>query len=166
MKKNFIVDTIIFLGFLVAFEPSLTGETVHEWFSLALAGTLVLHLLLHWDWVINVGVQFFRKLFHSSRLNFVIDLLLLISFVTIILSGIMISRSVVGVLGIEIQASRAWRIWHSTASNLALTLVALHFGLHWKWILNACKRFIRLPFTRRSTPQMSEPATVTVQEEL
>ncbi len=39
-KTNLLVDISILAGFLVAFEPSLTGITVHEWFTLAFSSAL------------------------------------------------------------------------------------------------------------------------------
>ena len=93
-KTNFMIDLGIFAAFLVALEPRLTGETLHEWFSLAFAGVLIVHLLLHWKWVVNVGRNFFRKLWHTSRLKFVVNALLFTSFTVLMMSGLMISRSV------------------------------------------------------------------------
>lgn len=150
IKKNLCVDLAIFFAFLVAFEPHLTGATIHEWFSLALGGAIIVHLLLHWDWIITVGKEFFRKLFHSSRLNFVLDVLLLVAFVTIMLSGLMISRSVLAVFGLSVDAQPTWRFLHSAASNFALLLVGLHVALHWKWILCALKRYVLILFRPRA----------------
>ena len=62
-KTNLYVDIAILVGFLVAYEPALTGVAVHEWLSLAFASAVILHLLLHWDWVVQVTLKFFRKLF-------------------------------------------------------------------------------------------------------
>jgi hypothetical protein len=36
-KTNLIVDTLILITFLVAFEPSLTGIAIHEWLRQAKA---------------------------------------------------------------------------------------------------------------------------------
>jgi hypothetical protein len=99
-KTNLLVDLGIFIAFLLAMEPRITGETIHEWFSLALAVTIIVHLLFHWDWIINVAKKYFVKLWHTSRLNFFLDAFLFIGFNTIILSGIIISKSVLPLLGI------------------------------------------------------------------
>jgi hypothetical protein len=152
-KTNLAVDAIILSAFLVAFEPALTGIAVHEWLSVAFAGTLLIHMVLHWDWVVKVTVQFFRKLFHISRLNYLVDLVLLLAFVMVMLSGILISRSVLAVLGIQIAASPSWRFLHSTSANLVLLMVALHFALHWKWVVNSCKRYLVDPVRRRFAPK-------------
>ncbi|MCE5209056.1 MAG: DUF4405 domain-containing protein [Chloroflexi bacterium] len=161
-KTNLWVDATIFIAFLVAFEPNLTGETIHEWLSLALAATLIVHVVLHWDWIMKVGVQFFRKLFHTSRLNFVIDALLFVASVMLMLSGILISRSIVNVLGIQLNPSMVWRQLHSWSADVCLILVGLHFALHWKWIVDAVTRYGIKPIGRVLFPRKSQPAPVVI----
>lgn len=141
-KTNFWLDAAIFAGFLIAFEPGLTGIAIHEWLSLALAATLLIHLLLHWDWVAKVTIQFFKKLFHSSRLQYVVDVLLLVAMVTVMLSGILISRSILPFLGLSAAAGNTWRFLHSSSADATLLLTALHFALHWKWIVGTAKRLL------------------------
>ena len=170
-KTNFVIDGLIFLGFLAAAVPTLTGLAIHEWLSLALAGTILVHLILHADWAWEVLKRFFRKLWHSSRLNFVVDLATLIAYVGVILSGILVSREILGVLGIQLGENRSWEQIHRLTADASVWLTALHFALHWRWIVNAIKRYIVSPlrglFHRPETsaqkpmPQL-EPAKVEV----
>jgi hypothetical protein len=162
-KTNLLVDSLIFTAFLVAFEPNLTGIAIHEWLSVAFAGALIIHLLLHWDWVVKITLQFFRKLFHSSRLNYIVDAVLLIAFITVMLSGILISRSVLTVLGIQVTASPAWRFLHSSSANLVLLMVGLHFALHWKWIVSTCSRYLVTPLKCRFWPRKLQPGSLPLQ---
>jgi Domain of unknown function (DUF4405) len=150
-KTNFIVDTIILVAFLVAFEPSLTGIAIHEWLSLAFAATLIIHVLLHWDWVIQVAVKFVRKLFHSSRLNFLVDSILFIAFTLVMLSGVLISRAILPTLGIQVNVSQSWRFLHAWSADISVFLLAVHFALHWKWVVNTFKRYLINPFRGQST---------------
>ena len=92
-RKNLVVDILIFVAFLIAMSPNLSGIDIHEWLSLALLGTVMVHVLLHWDWIISVGKTFFKKLWHTSRLKFVVDILVFVAFITVSLSGILISKS-------------------------------------------------------------------------
>ncbi len=167
VKTNLWVDTAIFAAFLITFEPALTGIAIHEWLSLALAATLIVHLVLHWDWVIKVGIQFFRKLFHASQLDFIVDAVLFAAFVLVMLSGILISKSVLPVLGIQPNASQAWRFLHSWSADVCLVMTALHFALHWKWVVNAIKRYVATPLGRILSPRKTQPtpAVVTVEKE-
>ena len=65
-KTNLILDITIFTAFFVIANPSLTGM---EWLALAFAAAIVTHLLFHWNWLVTVTKQFFKKLFHQSRLK-------------------------------------------------------------------------------------------------
>lgn len=148
-KTNLFIDVAIFTAFLVAFEPALTGIPIHEWLSVALAAALVVHLLLHWEWVVKITLQFFRKLFHASRLNYVVDIVLWVAFVLVMLSGLLISRSVLAVVGIRVAESPVWRFLHSWSADVLVLAVGLHFALHWKWIVATLKRFVCLPVAGR-----------------
>lgn len=163
-KRNFLVDSVIFGMFLIAFEPALTGVTVHEWLCIALWGTIVVHLFLHWEWIVQVTVRFFRRLFHSSRLNFVVDLLLLVAFVMVLLSGLMISRSLLPALGIQISHSPSWRFLHSWSADVMLVLVGIHFALHWKWIINTFRRMFVNPVSLGMRPMEMQAKAVKIKQ--
>ena len=165
-KKNLLVDFVILVGLLIALEPGITGIAVHEWLSIALAITMIVHILLHWDWVINVGVKFFKKLFHSSRLQFVVDVVLLVAFVLVMLSGILISRSVLSVLGIHLQVSRIWELLHRMSADVTLLLTAVHFAQHWSWIVYATKRYVLRPINSILTLKRRQPSTVVIPVEI
>ena len=102
-KIHLIVDTIALAAFLIVFEPLMTGLAIHEWLSLALAGVLIVHILLHWKWVTSVTARFFKRLSHSSRINYVINALLFVVFTVVVFSGLMISETVMPFLGSPIQ---------------------------------------------------------------
>jgi len=144
-KTNLFLDITIFTAFLVSSNPSITGLAVHEWFGVAFAAALLTHLLLHFDWVVSVTRTFFKKLFHESRLNYVINALLFVAMTGAILSGLMISKNVIATLGIQLSVSQGWRSIHTLSADLSLVMVAVHAALHWKWIVNSVQRYIVTP---------------------
>lgn len=164
-KTKLALDFGIFAAFLVAMEPNLTGESLHEWLAVALAATLVVHLLMHWEWILCVGKTFFVKLFHTSRLKFFVDVLLFLAFNLMMLSGLLISRSVLPALGINISGGFAWRSLHSLSANISLGLVALHFALNWSWVVGAVKRYILAPISRLFTSHKSQPVAAAVKND-
>lgn len=145
IKTNLILDLTIFTAFLAASNPSITGLPIHEWLSVALTAALVTHLLFHWTWIVNLLKTFLKKFWHSSRLNFVIDSLLFLAMILVMLSGILISKSVLATFGIQLEVSRAWRSLHSLSADASVLLTALHFALHWKWIVNSLQRLVVAP---------------------
>lgn len=145
-KKNFLIDIAIFLAFLVAMEPRFGGIAVHEWLSIALAAAIVVHLLLHWQWIVGVGGRFFRRLWHASRLKFVVDALLFVASVAVMLSGLLISRSALPALGIPVEhGGGTWRALHSLSADLSILLVGLHFALNWDWVVRVTRRSLLEP---------------------
>lgn len=147
-KTNFLIDITIFIAFLVAGEPAITGLPIHEWFSLAFIAALITHLVLHWDWIISVTARFFHLLFHESRFNYLVDFLVFLSFITVMLSGLLISRTITQTLGIQFQVTRAWHEIHSFSADATLLLIGLHFAMHWKWVVSAIQRYILTPLGR------------------
>ncbi len=148
-KTNLILDSAIFAAFLAVSNPVLTGITVHEWLALAFAVAVIVHLLFHWDWLVKVTRQFFQKLFHQSRLNYVIDALFFIALTATMISGLMISKIILPTLGIALSVSRSWRMVHSFSADASLILLGLHFALHFKWVVYQAKRYLVSPIIRR-----------------
>jgi hypothetical protein len=144
-KTNLILDTAIFIALLAALEPGLTGITVHEWFSAAFAGVIVAHIQLHWKWITGVLGRFFARLWQTSRLQFVVDVLLFTSFTAVMMSGLMISRSLLPTLGLSAVRDPGFRMLHSLAANATLLLVGVHFALNWSWVVSAVRRYVVNP---------------------
>jgi hypothetical protein len=144
-KTNLTLDIAIFSAFLVASNPALTGLAIHEWLGVSFIAALIIHLLFHWDWIACLTKTFFKKLFHASRLNFVVDSLLFVAMTAVMLSGLMISKNVLAAFGIQLEVSRSWRSIHSLSADASLIFVALHFALHWKWVLTNVQRYIVAP---------------------
>jgi hypothetical protein len=160
VKTNLLIDLAIFVALLVALEPGLTGIPIHEWFSLAFAGAIVVHLLLHWDWIVNILVKFFKKLFHTSRLQFVLDILLFTAFTAVMASGLLISKTVMPALGLSAISNPMMRSLHSLSANATLILVGFHFALNWNWVVSAVRHTLVLPLM--SALGKKQPVSVTI----
>ena len=154
-KTNMIVDSAIFLAFLVAMAPHFSGMAVHEWLGLSFGAAIITHLLLHWQWIVEVTKRFLGKAQWSARINYILNALLFVDVTIIIFTGIMISESALPALGITLGAGGAWRMLHTLSANLSLVLTGLHVALHWQWIANMFRRFV-LP-TRAAQPNAKAP---------
>jgi hypothetical protein len=158
IRTKLWLDLFIFLAFLVSMQPALTGVSLHEWFTVAIIATFVVHILGQWSWILAVGRRFFQRWFHVSRLNFVLDLALFLAMITVFVSGFVISRSFLPFFGIEVEPSFFWRRIHDVSANLTLLIVAIHVGLHWDWVVSAVKRYVFGWWPRlrvRETPTVS-----------
>ena len=166
-RTNLLIDAGIFVAFIVAMEPGFSGIPVHEWLSAALGATIIVHLLLHWNWIAAVAARFFRKLWHTSRLKFFVDALLFTAFTAVMLSGILISKAILPSLGIRVQENMLWRQLHSLTADLSILLLGLHFALSWKWVVTALKRFLVEPVVNlfKKSRQQAEPVAVSIDHE-
>lgn len=144
-KINLIFDILIFAAFLVAGAPHFTGMAIHEWLGIAFGAAIVTHLLLHWQWLVEVTKRFFRRMPWATRVNYILNSLLFITVTLIVFSGILMSEEALPLLGITFASGRAWHGIHKLAADAALILVGLHVALHWKWIVNVFKRYVIQP---------------------
>jgi hypothetical protein len=117
--------------------------------GLALGGGILVHLLLHWDWVVATLRRFFGRLPASARFNLLLNSALFIDLTIIIFTGIMISREALPLLGISVPGGMVWRGLHVASANLSVFLAGLHVAVHWKWIVNAIRNYVVAPLFGR-----------------
>ncbi|CAN5537473.1 DUF4405 domain-containing protein [soil metagenome] len=141
-KVNLLVDSGIFIAFLVVTAPYFTGMAVPEWLGLAFGAGIITHLLLHWQWLVATTQRLFSQAPRQARINYALNLLLFIDITLVVFTGVMISESALPALGINFAPGGLWRMVHTTAANLSLGLIGLHVALHWQWIVNAVRNYI------------------------
>ena len=154
-RLKLVIDLGIFIGFLIAMDPRSSGIPVHEWLATSMLAVLVIHLLLSWDWIVQITGRLFEKINLQTRINYILKWLLFIDGTLIMLSGFMISESLLPYLGIELPQNFAWRRLHDMSANIFLILLGLHTALHWNWIVDNTKRYVLRPISklRTSKPQ-------------
>jgi hypothetical protein len=139
-RLDFWLDAVLLVAYSLAYSLGFTGIAMHEWLGTGLGTILLVHLTLHWDWVIRTT----RKLFtRGGRERFVwlVNLLLLLSMTLCVMSGILIPEVVLPKLGITLPASSFWRQMHDTTATLTLILVPVHAALRWRWTAGVARRF-------------------------
>jgi len=129
-------------------DPRPSWCAVHEWLTTAALAALVLHLLLNWEWIVQITRRFIGKVNAQSRINYILNWSLFVDGTVIMLSGFMISESLLPFLGISLPRNFAWRSLHDLSANLFLVLLGLHTALHWNWIVESFKRYILQPIGR------------------
>lgn len=139
---NLAIDSAVFVAFLVAMEPHFSGIPVHEWLSIAFGAAIIVHLLLHWTWLVEVTRRFFRRTAWSARVNYALNALLFIAITVVMFTGLMISQAALPLFGVQLPRSMLWRGLHTQSANLSVILIGLHVALHWGWIVNTFKRHV------------------------
>jgi Domain of unknown function (DUF4405) len=139
-RLDFWLDALLLVAYALAYSLGFTGIATHEWLGIGLGVVLLVHLTLHWDWVIRTTRKLLRR---GGRERFVwlVNLLLLLSMTLCIASGIGISEVALPALGITPPASSFWRQMHDTTATLTLILVPIHAALRWRWIVGVARRF-------------------------
>jgi hypothetical protein len=138
-RIDFWFDAVLLVTFTLAYSLRFTGIATHEWLGIGLGAALLVHLTLHWDWVVRTTRRLLRR-GGRERLIWLVTLLLLVSMTLCIMSGILISQVALPELGIRLPASSFWRDVHGTTATLTLILVPVHVALDWRWIAGVARR--------------------------
>ncbi len=139
-RVDFWLDALLLVAYTLAYSLGFTGIATHEWLGIGLGVVLLVHLTLHWDWVVRTTRKLLRPA-GRERFIWLVNLLLLVSMTLCIASGILISEVALPELGITLPASFFWRQMHDTTATLTLILVPIHAALRWRWIVGVARRF-------------------------
>ncbi len=111
--------------------------------GLFLIGLFIIHNIINWSWIKNISLRLTDKMLPiRSEICWMINFLLFVSFILIVISGIMISKTVfINIKGDIIL----WKSIHYFASALAIILIGIHIGLHWNYLKRFITKRIKLP---------------------
>ncbi len=140
-RLDFWFDGALPLAYILVYSLGFTGIAIHEWLGIGIGVALLLHLTLHWDWVVRTSRRLFRR-GGRDRLIWLVNLALLLVMTLCVLSGVMISRVALYQLGLSVPGGPFWSSLHSLTANLTLILVPVHVALRWRWILSVGRRLL------------------------
>lgn len=136
---KFILTLVVTVTMLLLMDPrSFYGLEFHEWTGLVLGLLFILHKALNWSWIKKITSGFMKRLPYKTRLNYVLDVLLLAGIILMILSGAAISRTI-DFSWLNLGSGMFWRVMHTSSSLITLVLFGIHLGLHWNWVLQRLK---------------------------
>lgn len=143
-KKKLWLKLLLDLGMLIVlmllFWKGNFGIKFHEIAGLVILGVFLFHIVINWRWVCQITKHFFnRNITVRARIEWMINVGLLICFVIIGISGIFMSRVV-----FHFSVDGNWRTPHYFCSALAIILVGIHLGLHLTMISGMLCKQLRL----------------------
>ena len=153
-RLDFWFDAVLLLGYTLAYSYGFTGIAIHEWLGIGLGLALLLHLTLHWDWVLRETGKLLSPRGHD-KLIWVVNLALLIVMTLCVASGIVISRVALPQLGIYTLGGPFWERLHILSAEVTLGLVPVHVALRWRWIVRVGRRLLAWRPARR--PESARP---------
>jgi cytochrome b561 len=137
------LDTLLFLAVCVLMVTDFTGIPIHEWLGIALVPALLFHLLLQWPWIATRTRRLPEPRTGRTRVNYGINLVLFLSMVATIQSGLAISRVAMRSVFPGWLGNRRWGQVHGWASSVLLLMVGLHVALNWDWVLAVARKRLR-----------------------
>ncbi len=140
VKTRWVWDVILMISFIFVAVPQTTGEMLHEWGAVIFSVPFIIHLMLHWDWLKNLPKTLFMKMKASDKFNQILNILIYLTMVMAMVSGIMISEELMPSLGFSDNAKAVWKFLHHTSSEFIFPLLGIHLAMHWDWIKKATKK--------------------------
>jgi hypothetical protein len=145
MKKKTIVKIVLDILMLVVialmYRKQALGLQFHEIGGLALIGVFFVHKGLNFMWIRRVTVKL-KTADARTRAMWIVDAMMLISFLLVGISGILISK--VAFPGLAVSGG-PWKAIHYGCAALSLLLVGVHLGLHFNYLKGIFSRWVRLP---------------------
>jgi hypothetical protein len=136
-----ILDVVMIAAIALMYSKQALGMAFHEIGGLILIGVFFIHKGLNFEWIRRVTVKL-SKADGRTRFMWIVDALMLLSFLTVGVTGILISK--VAFPGLTVQGG-PWKSLHYGCAALSLILVGVHMGLHYNYLKGIFSRWVRLP---------------------
>lgn len=137
-KLKILLDIIMTFLFIILMGYHIVGEATHEIIGTITFILFIIHNILNIKWYKTIlkGKHNLVRIFHIT-----INLLLFISMIGMMISGIMISGSVFSFLNIKI--SMFGRDLHMISTSWGFVLMSIHVGIHLTTLLNKINKKLK-----------------------
>ena len=126
MRSNLVIDLIALIVYLLVANPAITGVPLHEWFGLGIFVVFIVHTVQHYDWVIDSFKSIFKRFSLLRHGRLILDILIVISFMICMVSGILISGTVLPEFALYSQGYYFWDPLHAVSAKVLLALLLIH----------------------------------------
>lgn len=143
MKKKMIckigIDMAMTVLLLFLMARQITGDSAHEWLGASMFLLWIIHHILNRNWYSCL----FKGRYTSMRMiQIIINVVLLLSMLGLMVSGVVLSREVFAFLPISGGVAFA-RSLHVVSAFWGFVLMAFHLGLHWNMILGMVRKAVK-----------------------
>ncbi len=140
-------------GNVILFERH-TWEDLHLWFGILMIVAAVVHIIVHWKWIISMGKRIFHEITHRekrfnnrSRFNLLINAAVGLGFILAAISGIYLFFVPGGRNAIPdpmiIFTRTTWDLIHTWSGVMMIAAASVHFAIHWKWVTKVTSKIIK-----------------------
>jgi len=122
------LDAVMLLLLLTCYKKHAVSMAFHEMAGLAIFGLFLIHNLLNRRWIQGVTRKLLKKSTNVNlKVSWLVDLLLLLSMSCIIVTGLMITKT----LPFQLPQLSGAKQLHYFCAALSVILMGIHLGLHW-----------------------------------
>lgn len=141
-KAKIILDIIMIIGMLTLMNLNLTGIKAHEILGITIFIIFIIHKVMNINWIKAISKNIFNKNIKTkTKIMYWIDIILLISIITNIITGILISKYIL--TGITVKDITITTKFHHIISFISLSLIAIHISFHLKNITTKIKKILK-----------------------
>ena len=128
MKRNFkiILDVIMLLASITLYSKHFISMDYHEIAGLILIGLVIVHIVINIKTIMAMTKKF-MKVPLSIKIGLIVDILLIICFGWLGVSGIFISKTILTSIS---STSMIFKMTHMFFGALSVVLLGIHIGLH------------------------------------
>jgi hypothetical protein len=129
-----------------------TWDDLHTWSGVAMIAIALIHLAIHWSWVVNMTRRMFKELSGQcgcmnarGRWNLFLNAVVAVSFIFTAISGVYFLFFPGGRGSVDplILFSRStWDLIHTWAGVILIAAAVLHFAIHWKWVTKVTRNLL------------------------
>jgi hypothetical protein len=145
-----------------------TWDELHTWGGVAMIAAALIHLGIHWSWVVTMTRRTWRELTGKcgcmnarGRWNLILNATVALSFLLTALSGVYFLYFPGGRWTADplILFSRTtWDLIHTWAGVVLTAAAILHFAIHWKWVTKVTSKMAGMALPTRALPQPAPAA--------
>ncbi len=129
-----------------------TWDDLHTWGGIAMIVAAIIHLGIHWSWVIRMARRTWNELTGQcgcmnsrGRMNLILNVIVAISFVITAVSGVYLLFVPGGRWAADpmiLFARTIWDLIHTWAGVLLTTAAMIHLVIHWKWVTKVTRNML------------------------
>jgi hypothetical protein len=145
LRLRLVLDVAAAAALLVCLAYYWLDNTAHEWIGTGMFGLLLAHGMFHRRWF---GAVAKKQRDRAGLFNLALTLLLLITMGVLLVSSLLISRTVFGFMSLADGVTA--RQVHMLAAHWVVLLVAVHIGLRWTIVMGALRKGLGLAAASRT----------------
>ena len=138
----YAVDALVMIAFVVVLNVPLTGLAIHEWLGIVLGVGLIVHTIQHTKWIATTTRRFLSSTSFQNRVNYLLMVGIFIGFVSITISGLLISEVALPWIGLNPRGGSFFLWLHLSSVGWVIWLTAIHLAVNWRWIVSTTDRLI------------------------